>query len=195
MATTQIVMTTLNLNDGKYISPTGQWAGTAISSNTSEIETGKFLGYCLNWNGFNNQQVLNSISPEAYAGYSTNFDGININGAIDSFQNEQYTGYTTNWGKYVEPVEESVYDVDKDTTIDHPKDQTIYYKLRGWNPLTSTYESWVISQNITARPALDGGLFDPDPGRQPPNIERDVFKTPPSGNTLTGIIIVSRWIE
>lgn len=196
MAITQIVLTNAGMEDDFYFTPGDRWDGYALpSANTSMVtDLNSFQGYCLNWNGFNHIPV-NSNNNLQYSGYTTNFAGFAVDGTLNSAVNSPYVGYTTNWGQYGQPVTKSINDVDKDSVIDHPKDETIYYKLKGWNANTQQYESWIISHNITGRPSLDGQLFDPIPGREPPNVERDVFKTPPSGNTLSNIIIVARWIE
>lgn len=70
-----------------------------------------------------------------------------------------------------------------------PKDQQIYYKLVGFNTQTQTFETWVIAENIVPRTET----FDPTENF--PNIDYNVFFTPPSGNTLVNIKIVGRWIQ
>lgn len=194
MAVVQLINLGIQISDSDHFTAADRWDGY-VCPIARDFPEGPFQGYMLDWGGLVHLGVLESYENTGYSGYSTNFGSHNINGSIGSFENTGYAGYTTNWGKYEAPVEESAYDVDMDSIVDHPKDQTIFYKLKGWNANTQQYESWVISQNITGRPSLDGGLFDPIPGRSPPNVERDVFKTPPSGNTLSNIIIVARWIE
>lgn len=194
MATTQVILTSLNIDNGYYIAPADRWDSHVATSNI-EIFSYPFQGYCLNWNGFDNQNILSPFFNQPYSGYTSNFGGITLEQAIGSFSNQQYAGYTTNWGQYEEPIDSSLYDSALDTIIRHPKDQYVYYKLKGWNPLTSNYETWIVKHDITGQASLDGGVYDPDPGTQPPNTERDVFKTPPSDNALENIIIVARWFE
>lgn len=171
-----------------YYTPSGDWAANVfIASNTSS--DGYFQGYCLNWGGFDSQNAHIPVVNVGYAGYTSNWGGKETPAMLNTFSNQPYVGYTSNisGGETLEGP--SITNNDLDSVIDYPKLQTIYYKLRGWNSTTSSFESWVISENITGRPEL----FDPE--REPPNVERDLFKTPPSGNSLVDIIIVSRWIE
>lgn len=180
---------------GPQLTAADHWDGY-IAVVPAAISGGMFQGYCLDWGGFNNLAVLDSFNNLGYSGYSTNWGGEIAPGpTTNAFANSPYAGYTTNWGQYTDPINASVFDVDMDSIIDHPKDQIIYYKLKGWNASTQQYESWVISHNVTGRVSLDGNTYDPIPGRSAPNVERDIFKTPPSGNTLSNIIIVARWFE
>jgi len=191
MAIAQTSNILLSFSDGFSLPSTGDhWDGYA-GTTPIQFTDGVFQGYMLDWGSYDNQNVNSPFFNQPYAGYNSNWGGVTSDNMVDSFKNELYTGYNTNWGKYEQPIEESLFDIDINSVIDHPKDQTIYYKLKGWNPLTSSWEAWVISENITGRPEL----FDPVPGRHPANVERDVFKTPPSGNNLVNIVIVSRWIE
>lgn len=195
MAITQIISLGLNITGDFHFSASDRWDGYSCVIAT-DFPEGPFQGYQLNWGVFDSQDTINPFQNQPYSGYTTNWGSAQTDGTLGAFENQTYAGYTTNWGQFDgQPVDTSINDIDMNTIIDHPKDQTIYYKLKGYNSITQQYESWIISHNITGRPALDGGLFDPDPGREPPNVERDVFKTPPSGNTLSNIIIVARWIE
>lgn len=195
MAIARATVNGMQIVETPHFTPTDRWDGY-VEVVGSDFPQGKFQGYQLNWGTFDNQDSHNPFQNQPYLGYSTNWNSQNLDGTVGAFSNQKYTGYTTNWGQYSDqPIETSIKDVDMNTIVDYPKEQKVYYKLKGYNPLTQTFESWVVSHNITGRPPLDGGLFDPDPGREPPNVERDVFKTPPSGNTLTGIIITARWIE
>src|SRR5574338_358501 len=195
MAVVQLIVSGLQITDDLGVTASDRWDGYSCQI-ARDFPEGPFQGYQLNWGGFDSQDTINPFLNQPYSGYTTNFGSADTNGTIGAFQNQHYVGYTTNWGQFEDQrIEASIKDIDMNTIIDYPKDQTIYYKLKGYNEITQEYESWIISHNITGRPALDGGLFDPDPGREPPNVERDVFKTPPSGNTLSNIIIVARWIE
>jgi hypothetical protein len=70
-----------------------------------------------------------------------------------------------------------------------PKDQQIYYKLVGYNTNTQTFETWVIAEEIVPRTET----FDPSGNF--PNFDYGIFFTPPSGNQLSNIKIVGRWIQ
>lgn len=195
MAIARTISLDLQITADSNFTASGRWDGYSCVI-ARDFPEGPFQGYMLDWGVFENQDTINTFQNQQYSGYTTNWGIHQTSGTVGAFENEKYAGYTTNWGQYDDqPIEASFKDVDMNTIVDYPKDQIIYYKLKGWNNQTQQYESWIISHNVTGRPALDGGLFDPDPGREPPNVERDVFKTPPSGNTLSNIIIVARWIE
>lgn len=195
MAIVQLVTSGQHIIDSPNFTASDRWDGYACSIG-KDFPEGPFQGYQLDWGGFDSQETFNPFFNQPYQGYTTNWGQADIQGAINSFDNVPYQGYTTNWGQYsAQPIQASIEDVDQNTLIDYPKDQIIYYKLKGYNPSTQQYESWIVSHNVTGRPALDGGLFDPTPGYEPPNEERDVFKTPPSGNTLVNIMIIARWME
>jgi hypothetical protein len=167
----------------------GHWDGYSETYSTN-IFGGILQGGFLNWGGFDMLTTAGGTSEIPYSGYASNWGGLSMQ-SLGSNTETPYMGYSANWGKASISTNLALDVVDINSVIDHPKDQTIYYKLKGWNPLTSTYEVWVISENITGRPEL----FDPVPGRTPPNTERDIYKTPPSGNSLTNIVIVARWIQ
>ncbi len=69
------------------------------------------------------------------------------------------------------------------------KNQQIYYKLVGFNTSTQSFETWVIAEEIVPRPET----FDPTGNF--PNVDYNVYFTPPSGNKLVNIKIVGRWIQ
>jgi len=186
---TNISLPTL-LTFGTNDTPLGDWTVQVFPSNTLSPD-GYFQGYCLNWGGFDHQNSRIPVKNTEYIGYTSNWGITETPAMLDTFANAPYLGYSSNMSGTKELEGPSLTDNDIDSVIDYPKTETVYYKLRGWNPNTNTFESWVISEIITGRPEL----FDPIPGRQPPNVERDLFKTPPSGNNLVDIIIVSRWIE
>lgn len=197
MAVVQTIGFTPTLfTDNGYYEQSSKWGSLSVSTVSPVLDwASPFQGYSLNWGGFDNQTVNNPFFNQPYSGYTTNFNAQDTSGTIDAVTNKNYAGYTTNWGQYSEPINASIEDVDKNSIVDYPKEQIVYYKLKGWNPITEEFEAWVVSHNITARPALDGGIFDPEPGREPPNVERDVWKTPPSGNALVNIVIVARWFQ
>ena len=188
MALVQIITSNTNLIDSPNFAPADRWDGYVCETNNNFI-AGFFQGYCLNWDGFNTLGVLNNFSNMPYSGYTTNFAGMDLPPALNTFINSSYSGYTTNFGGEESFANRSLDNVDNDTVIDHPKDQTIFFKLKGFNPSTQSYETWVVSEEITSRPETF------DPGRNPPNYMDDVYKTPPSNNNLVNIIIVARWIE
>lgn len=195
MAVVQLIASTMIENSVNFTA-SDRWDGY-VCRIARDFPEGPFQGYQLNWGVVDTQTANNGFANIQYSGYNTNFNAINVS-TLNAFNNSIYSGYNTNFGATDLTLlsnPRGVLDVDIDSVVDHPKDQTIYYKLKGWNPLTSSYETWVISEIITGRPPLDGGLFDPTPGRQPPNIERNVFTTPPSGNSLVNIVIAARWIE
>lgn len=196
MVLVQTLFTTPSLFDGGDFSASGGWDGYSTPF-PIPLADSVFQGYFENWGGYDNQPSNSPFINQPYSGYNTNWGSVNEDTVIGAFVNNIYAGYNTNWGQIVEStdVPPSLVDVDLDSVVDHPKDQTVYYKLKGWNSTTLSYEVWVISHNITARLPLDGSLFDPDPGRSPPEIERDIFKTNPSGNPLIDIVITARWLE
>jgi len=194
MAVVQLITLGLQITDDPNYTAADRWDGY-VCPVIRDFPEGPFQGYQLNWGTYETENLPVTYLDQPYVGYNTNWGKHETEGMLNGFINQNYVGYSTNWGKFEPSLQRSINNVDEDNIIDHPKDQKVYFKLKGWNPLTSEYESWIISQNITGRPSLDGGLFDPIPGREPPNVERDVFKTPPSGNNLTNIIIVARWFE
>lgn len=196
MAIVQLIsLGSAHITDASNFEAADRWDGY-VCPTPRDFPEGPFQGYQLDWGFFDSQTPINQFQNQPYAGYSSNWGSSSTQGTIGAFSNKEYVGYSSNWGSFDDqPITVSIKNIDINTLVDHPKDQIIYYKLKGYNELTEEYESWVIAHNITGRPGLDGGLFDPDPGRQPPNVERDVFKTPPSGNTLVNIVIVARWFE
>lgn len=103
-----------------------------------------------------------------------------------------YSGYAISYlGNVANPptLDQESGLVDNQPVLPWPKDQKIYYKLRGFNTNTSTYETWVISEEIVPRTET----FNPSDSF--PNIDYNVFFSPPSGNTLSNIRIMARWIE
>jgi hypothetical protein len=105
-----------------------------------------------------------------------------------TFQN--YNGYMSNFtGAPASSLVGTVTLMDNQQVLPWPKDQQIYYKLVGFNTNTQTFETWVIAEEIVPRPET----FDPTGNF--PNIDYNVFFTPPSGNKLVNIKIVGRWIQ
>jgi hypothetical protein len=190
MAIAEIVNFNNVVGAGIRLGPADHWDGYTENIG-GNIFGGLYQGTSLNFGGFDHPYSGVPFTNQPHSGYNTNWGKIEVGGISGAFAAQPYVGYNTNYSALGEYDNRAIYNSDINSVVDHPKDQTIYYKLKGWNPLTSAYEVWVISENITGRPEL----FDPTPGRSPPNVERDIFKTPPSGNSLTGIVIVARWAQ
>lgn len=190
MSVAQLSVSSSNqfITDGSDFTPAARWDGYASTMSVAFAD-GYYEGNNTNWNGTSLSTTVNLIQNIQYSGYNTNWGQIQSN-VVVLFQNSPYAGYSTNWGKTNElDGYASVNNVDINSVIDHPKDQTFYFKLKGYNPNTNTYETWIITEDITSRPELF------DPGRHPPNFENGVYFTPPSGNPLVNIAIVARWIQ
>jgi len=135
-------------------------------------------------------------SLQDYGGLASNYDAVNVNNIIGSAGDQVYNGITTNFDTRPILAPQSI-QVDNNPILTHPKDQTIYYKVSGYNPNTSSYETWVIAENIVPRPELFNtpGSLPINPNSSPPNVDLGIFYTPPSGNPLIDIKIVGRWIQ
>lgn len=150
--------------------------------------------------------MANTTGPQDSNAFQGNISQ-NFGGAANSqsgitadltYQN-LFQGYTGNaisfGGKLAEIIEIEPGSNTNTTQMDNmpiltwPKDQKIYYKLVGYNTATQTFETWIISENIVPRTET----FDPTENF--PNIDYNVFFTPPSGNSLVNIKIVGRWIQ
>lgn len=189
MTLVQMLLTTQIIVDSLEAYPSGNWGGSTISISPLEFLDGYYIGNYQNWGGFINIQTINSFTGPAYAGYTTNWNATPEIGALNAFGNAAYAGYTTNFGgNIVNPFPDMAV-VDVDSVKDNPKDQFIYYKLKGYNPITMTYETWIEKENITGRPELF------DPGGKFPTYERGPNLIAPSGAALVNITIVARWIQ
>jgi hypothetical protein len=124
-----------------------------------------------------------------YGGIANNFssaDAIGISGSVFL----GYTGYAASMqGALASPLPPTPELIDNQPVAPWPKDQHIYYKLVGYNTNTSTFETWIIVENIVDRTET----FEPSGSF--PNIDYNVFFSPPSGNALSNIRIVGRWIQ
>lgn len=189
MTIAQELLTTQILLDTIEGFPSGSWGSYSESISPVEFQDGFYEGNYQNWGCFNTNTTLNLFQSPTYAGYTTNFGGIQETTMLNSFSNGAYAGYTTNFGGQNVSTIPDFTVVDYNSVIDHPKDQFLYYKLKGFNTITQTYETWIEKEDITARPELF------DAGRNPPTIERDVNRIAPSGNALVNITIVARWIQ
>ncbi len=187
MANTQIVINTKVMIDGYNYSPLGKWA-TSTSAIGIRMSDGYYYTSIGNWNTQIKTLEL-SFQDGKYQGDFLNWGGFGM-GAVGSFTDSAYQGYSTNWDIIDNLIGGlSAATVDVNSLKDLPKDQTIYYKLRGYNPNTDDFEVWVISENITTRPETF------NPGNHPSNRENSLYYTPPSGNQLNDIVIVARWLH
>ena len=187
MATIQIVLNTKGMLDGYNYSPLGKWSTSATAINIRMVD-----GYDYPSIGKWNSQVKVlelAFQDGKYQGYFLNWGGFGM-GAVGSCINYPYQGYSTNWDIIDNMIGGlSAATVDVNSLKDLPKDKTIFYKLRGYNPITEEFEVWVISENITTRPEIF------NPGNHPSNRENTLYYTPPSGNQLNDIVIVARWLH
>src|SRR6185369_30687 len=143
MTLVQTLITTQIIVDSLEAYPGGNWGSTTMSVSPLEFLDGYFTGNFLNWGGTININTINGFDGPAYAGYTTNWLATPELGALNAFQNAAYAGYTTNFGGSVVGTNPDLGLVDVDSVKDYPKDQFIYYKLKGYNPNTMTYETWI----------------------------------------------------
>jgi len=123
--------------------------------------------------------------------YSASFSAeVNLN-VLDGVTPQTYNGFTIDFNADVTipTALGNSYLYDNQPVVPWPKDQQIYYKLVGYNPLDQTFETWVIAEDIVTRPET----FDPT--GNVPNVDYGVYFTPPSGHSLVNIKIVGRWIQ
>lgn len=164
----------------------------------SSLIGGNFTYYGLNNTiGVLDIAVLQGNGFQDYQGTANNQDVVVAENTIESsviFQD--YVGYAAAYDGVIAVVSSVDPNVNTETTamdnqpvLTWPKDQQIYYKLVGYNTQTQTFETWVIVENIVHRTET----FEPSGNF--PNIDYNVFFTPPSGNTLSNIKIVGRWIQ
>jgi hypothetical protein len=177
-----------NIQDTQDLFPLGHWDGYNNSPIPQAFSQGIALGLGNTWGGLALTTTVNSITNFPYIGYTTNFAASN-EPVVEKFINGSYVGYTTNFGGSAYNNTSEFTNTDIDSVIDYPKAQFVYFKLKGFNPNTQTYENWIIKEDITSRPELF------DPGRNPPTRDLGVFTTPPSGHALVNIVIVARWIQ
>lgn len=122
-------------------------------------------------------------------GFSSNYGALLTLTGSSPFDSFTDTGFSGNFGGAVQSM--GVLDITDYNPVkgSTPKNQVIYYKLKGFNASNSTYESWIITEDITVRPELY------EPGDHPPNFDNGIYFTPPSGNNLTNVAIVAKWIQ
>lgn len=131
-----------------------------------------------------------NLSLSFTGGYMVTYGANPLNNVLNgAFQPQGLSGINTNYGAVSTLNISLLSSADLDPVVPHPKNQTIFFKLSGFNPQTQQLENWIISEEIVPRPEL----FDPT--RSPPNVDFGIFTTPPSGHALTNIKIVARWIQ
>lgn len=148
--------------------------------------TDPYGGYMTNYSGTSIQASQGSLEVP-YQGYDCTYGALNAQNVTNGAKDQTYNGIMSIGIVNISPIQNI--QLDNSMVYAYPKDQQIYYKLRGFNSNTSLYETWIISEEIVPRPEV----FDPT--RSPPNIDLNVFFSPPSGNTLSNIRIVGRWIQ
>lgn len=182
-----LMLKSIRMLDGYTSTPSGSWS-TSIS--TAEIKILESKNYTPLGGWSTNTKLLPlSFQDGKYQGDFLNWGGFGM-GPVGSFIDTAYQGYSTNWDvidNLIGGLSSAVVDVNSLKNL--PKAHTIFYKLRGYNPVTEEYEVWVISEDITTRPETF------NPGNNPPNRENSIYYTPPSGNQLNDIVIVARWLH
>ena len=188
MSVVYLELAGINISDTKDLFPVGYWDGYAPSPILQSFAQGTPLTQANTWGGLVLTTTLNSLTNIPYIGYTTNFAG-SIKNLSSEFINGNYVGFTTNFAGLPYNNVLSVPVTDINSVIEYPKTQFVYFKLKGFNTNTHTYEAWTIKEDITSRPELF------DPGRNPPTRDLGVNTTPPSGHALVNITIVARWIQ
>jgi len=123
-----------------------------------------------------------------YKGFDCTYGANNAQNIINSVGDQNYGGFISNYSA-ITGLTAQIPQLDNNVVYPHPKDQRIYYKLSGFNNNTSSYETWIIVEEIVPRPET----FNPT--GNPPSIDLNVFFAPPSGNKLSNIKIIARWIQ
>lgn len=177
----------LNIKDTPDTFQSGNWDGYPPSQIPQAFQVSPTAGYGGTWGGIQDVNVP-QFTMIPYTGYDTNF-GATSEAFVAAFKTIPYSGYNTNFAgtSYINVSEFPTTDID--SVIEYPKTQFVYFKLKGYNPITQNYENWIIKEDITSRPELF------DPGRNPPSVDKDVYRKPPSGDALVNITIVARWIQ
>lgn len=165
-------------------------------SNANDLGTGGLggnfvYGGLANTKAVYDTQAFQGSAFQPYAGTANNMAGVEAQGLTNSqglFI--AYAGYSASFtgaASSVQPVGNGL--MDNQPLLTWPKNQQIYYKLVGYNTSTQTFETWVIAEEIVPRTET----FDPTGNF--PNVDYGVYFTPPSGNKLSNIKIVARWIQ
>lgn len=152
--------------------------------------TNIFGGDMTNWGATSIVDEASTLQQTFTGGYMVTYGALPLNNILGAaFQPQGVTGINTGYGAAISLNIGVITSADMDPVAPHPKNQTIFFKLSGFNPQTQQLENWIISEEIVPRPEL----FDPT--RSPPTVDFGVFTTPPSGHALTNIKIVARWIQ
>ncbi len=172
-------------------------------TNAADIGTTFLVGNFIYGGSSNSNDALdmmgnpNSFQGSAFqelGGYAANAGAIDIENSVSPQGLDQnFGGYAATFDGVVPSIQEFDQELskltDNEPTRPWPKDQQIYYKLVGYNTNTQTFETWIIIEDIVTRTET----FDPSGSF--PNIDYNVYFTPPSGNPLENIKIVGRWIQ
>ncbi len=139
-----------------------------------------------NINTFANNASVPYVGP-----YSASFNATVVSSSTNAVVPQSFIGYNAAYGATIaaDMVRPTSYLNDNQPVAPWPKNQQIYYKLVGYNTNTQSFETWIIAEEIVPRPET----FDPTGNF--PNIDYNVYFTPPSGNKLVNIKIVGRWIQ
>lgn len=167
-------------------------------SNAQDLGAASSTGGQFSYGGVGNTYSQN-VNPEiqgsvfqTYAGIGNSQSSAVPSNVVSSTLNifQSYSGYMSSFtGLVAATANINSGLVDNQPILTWQKDQHIYYKLVGYNTSTQSFETWIITEEIVPRPET----FDPTGNF--PNIDYNVFFTPPSGNKLVNIKIVGRWIQ
>jgi hypothetical protein len=146
-----------------------------------------YEGLDLNWGG-TAYTVQGGTLVQNYSGYDINFGGTSLSNLANAANGLVYGGNNLTYGGSVNlALQATTHDPDPINT--YPKNQTIYYKIAGFNTNTHQLEVWIISETVVTRPET----FNPT--GNPPNVDLSLYLTPPSGHTLVNVKIIARWIQ
>jgi hypothetical protein len=164
---------------GTSSSAGGNFVSGGLANTISSLDTNAFHGSAFQIDAGTANNQASAVAAlgaadlfEGYSGYAISFTGQPITLPVPTATNNTLTTLMDNL-----PI------------LTWPKDQQIYYKLVGYNTNTQTFETWVIAEEIVPRTET----FDPSGNF--PNFDYGIFFTPPSGNQLSNIKIVGRWIQ
>src|SRR5574338_275618 len=111
----------------------GNFTYTGTANNIAQTE----LQGTVHGNGF-----------QSYSGIANNMAGVDTPGISGSLF-LGYTGYAASMqGAVASPLPPTPELIDNQPVVPWPKTQSIYYKLVGYNTNTSTFETWIIIENI-----------------------------------------------
>lgn len=140
-----------------------------------------------------NTNTFQGSAFQNFAGYGASISASVAQSTLSLPQGvfQSFSGYASSFAGVVESGTAVINSLltDNQPPLTWTKNQQIYYKMVGFNTNTQTFETWIIAEEIVPRPET----FDPTGNF--PNIDYNVFFTPPSGNKLVNIKIVGRWIQ